>query len=48
VTGGASSLGGTIQMRLIIDDAVTTSRQEALRAMIAFEQRIIEDTWPPS
>lgn len=48
VTGGASSLGGTIQMRLIIDDAVAPSRQEVLRAMLVLEQRIIEDTYPPS
>lgn len=48
VTGGASTLGGNYEMRLLIDDAVATSKTEVLRAIEALEQRITEDTWPPA
>lgn len=46
VTGGATSLGGTIGIRLMIDDAVVTSKLEVLRAIEVLEGRIVEDTWP--
>lgn len=49
VSGGATNLGGTIGMRLLIDDAVTgMSKQEALRQLEVLSQRVIEDTWPPA
>ena len=48
VTGGATSLGGTIELRLLVDDAIAPSKQEVLRALEMIEQRIVEDTWPPA
>ena len=48
VTGGASSLGGTTGIRLLVDDAVTVTKQEALRMWEVLGIRLVEDTWPPS
>jgi hypothetical protein len=48
ISGGAGSLGGTTGIRLIVDDAVTVTKQEALRMVEILEIRLTEDTWPPS
>lgn len=48
VTLGVASLGGTIGVRVIIDDAVLTSREQAFLAIYAIEQLLLEKTWPVS
>jgi len=48
VSGGATSLGGTVAMRLLIDDAVTPSKLEAIRLIEILEYYVTEDTWPPA
>lgn len=48
VAGGAGSLGGTVMVRLLVDDAVTTSKLDIMRALEILEQRIVEDTYPPA
>lgn len=39
-------LGGTIGVRAIFDDAVITSKEQALIGLETCFQKIIEDTWP--
>lgn len=41
-------LGGSIGIRVIIDDTIATSRAAAALAIEAIRQRIVEDTWPIS
>ena len=48
VTGGATTLGGTIEIRLLIDDTVAPSKLEVLRAIEVLTYRVTEDTWPQS
>lgn len=48
ISGGASTLGGTTGIRLIVDDAVVLSKQEAMRMIEVLEIRLTEETWPPS
>jgi hypothetical protein len=45
-TLGAASLGGTIAVRVIIDDAVIGSKDTALRHIEAVIKKITEQTWP--
>lgn len=44
--------GGTVGVnagvRIIVDDAVCTSRLEFDREVEAIRQRVYKDTWPPS
>lgn len=47
-TLGVASLGGTIGVRVIIDDAVVTSEQDALLALKSVETLIKATTWPAS
>lgn len=46
VKSTVGAIGGGIGIRIIIDDAVITSRMAARLAVEAIEQRIREDTWP--
>ena len=48
VSGGATSLGGTTAIRLLIDDAVTISKVEAIRLLEVLENYIVTHTWTPS
>lgn len=48
VTGGATSLGGTTGIRVLVDDAVITSKHDALRLLNIIEQKLTEDAWPPA
>jgi len=48
VSGGATDLGGTTGIRLILDDAVVLTRHEALRMLEVMEQRLTESVWPPA
>lgn len=48
ISGGATSLGGTVGARLLIDDAVMTSKAEVMRALALVRQRIMERDWPPA
>lgn len=48
ISGGASTLGGTTGIRLIVDDAVTLTKQEALRMIEILEIRLTEENWPPA
>lgn len=43
---GAASLGGTIGVRIIVDDAVLTSKEQALMALEQIGKAIIKQTWP--
>lgn len=47
-TLGVASLGGTIGVRVIIDDTVLTSEQDALLALKSVETLIKATTWPAS
>lgn len=46
ITGGATTLGGTVEVRLLIDDAVAPSKLEVLRAIEALEYMVTQDNWP--
>jgi hypothetical protein len=48
IAGGAASLGGTVGMVVIIDDAVITSKTDANLGLELIEQMLPEITWPPS
>jgi hypothetical protein len=49
VTGGATTLGGSTAVRVIVDDAVAgMSKHEALRILEVVAQRVTEDAWPPA
>lgn len=45
-TLGAASLGGAIGVRVIIDDAVLTSKEQVLMALGVIRSRVLEQTWP--
>lgn len=45
-TTGAASLGGTIGVRVTVDDAVLTSKEQALLAIESVRNQIIRQTWP--
>jgi hypothetical protein len=45
---GQASLGGTIGVRVIIDDAVLTTREQAFMAIYAILHFLNEKTWPVS
>ena len=50
-TDVAQTSGSSISssaLRLTIDDTNCTSKEAALEALEAIEQKIIEGTWPPS
>lgn len=48
ISGGATSLGGTVGMVVIIDDAVITSKSDASLGLELIEQMLPEITWPPA
>ena len=48
ITLGTASLGGTIGVRVTIDDAVLTSREQAFLAIYAILHLLNEKTWPVS
>jgi hypothetical protein len=48
ISGGASTLGGTTGIRMIVDDAVTLTKHEALRMIEILEIRVTEENWPPA
>jgi hypothetical protein len=48
VTLGVASLGGTIGVRVIIDDAIITSRTQAKLLIDGMSGLLIEKTWPVS
>lgn len=48
VSGGATSLGGTTAIRLLVDDAVTPSKTETVRLLYSLINYITQDTWTPS
>lgn len=45
-TLGAASLGGTIGVRIIVDDAVLTSKEQAIMALDQIGKLIVKQTWP--
>ncbi|MCA3440548.1 MAG: hypothetical protein INF50_09500 [Rhodobacter sp.] len=48
LAGGAATLGGGAGIRLIVDDAVATTKMEALRMITVLRQRLTEENWPPT
>jgi hypothetical protein len=46
VKSTVGGLGGSIGVRVIIDDTLITSKTAAKLAVEAIRQRIGEDTWP--
>lgn len=47
-TLGAASLGGTIGVRIIVDNAVLTSKEQAIMALEQIGELIVKQTWPAS
>lgn len=45
-TLGAASLGGTIGVRIIVDGAVLTSKEQAIMALEQIGELIVKQTWP--
>lgn len=45
-TLGVGGLGGTIGVRVTIDDAVLTSKEQVIQALEAVRNSVIMDTWP--
>ena len=45
-TLGAASLGGTIGVRVTVDDAVLTSKEQVLMALDVIAERVVKQTWP--
>ena len=45
-TLGAASLGGTIGVRVIVDDAVLTSKAQVEHHLRTIMQIVLEQTWP--
>ena len=45
-TLGVASLGGTIGVRVIVDDAVLTSKEQAIAALETVKEAIIKQVWP--
>lgn len=48
VTLGVASLGGTIGARIIVDDAVVTTREQAVLALASISDMLMSKTWPVS
>ncbi len=48
VSGGATSLGGTSAIRLLVDDAVAISKVDILKLIEILEYYVVEHTFPPS
>lgn len=48
VTLGAGNPGGGIGVRVLIDDTIVTSEQDALLALKAIENEISRRNWPVS
>lgn len=48
VAGGATSLGGTTAVRVLIDDAIVPSKLEAVRLQEIMEYFLTEKPWPPA
>lgn len=48
VSGGATSLGGTTAVRLLVDDAVAISKTDILKLLEVLEYFVTTDTFPPS
>ena len=48
VAGAATTLGGTSNIRILIDDAVALSKNDVMKAIDIIQQRIKHDTWPPT
>lgn len=46
ITTGTASLGGTIGVRVTVDDAVLTTREQAILALDSIRDKIMEQTWP--
>lgn len=47
-TLGAASLGGTIGVRVIVDDTVLISKEQAIAALETISEKIVKQTWPAS
>lgn len=45
-TLGVGGLGGTIGVRVTIDDAVLTSKEQVIAALEAVRNSVVMDTWP--
>lgn len=45
-TLGTASLGGTIGVRLTVDDAVLSSKEQVLQALTVLRDRVTKQTWP--
>ena len=45
-TLGAASLGGTIGVRVTVDDAVLTSKAQVLMALESIAELVTRQTWP--
>lgn len=48
ISGGAASLGGTVGLVVIFDDAILTEKAQANLGLELVEQLLAEITWPPS
>ena len=48
ITLGVASLGGTIGVRVIVDDAVLTTKEQASMAVDAAIALLSQQTWPVS
>ena len=46
VKSTVGGLGGSIGVRVIVDDAIMTSKTAVRLAVEAIRQRVIEETWP--
>lgn len=45
-TLGVGGLGGAIGVRVTIDDAVLTSKEQVIQALEAVRNSVVMDTWP--
>ena len=48
VTLGVGGLGGTIGVRVIVDDAVIGSKEVVLRHLDTIADMVVKQTWPAS
>ena len=48
LAGGATTLGGTVGVRIVFDDAVIQDRATAHAGLKLLRQVMREATWPPS
>ncbi len=46
VTLGQAGLGGSIGARLIVDDAVLTSKEQVLLALETITMEVMQQSWP--